>query len=79
MVELESRPLLDSTAIIVTAKHGETPLDPPRTNSLLNHRDPEPAKRGHWEPARTARRPRQVQRGSVRLKTQADTRGGGAT
>jgi hypothetical protein len=28
---LRSARLLDSTAIIVTAKHGETPLDPPRT------------------------------------------------
>ena len=28
---LRAARLLDSTAIIVTAKHGETPLDPPRT------------------------------------------------
>ena len=31
MDALRTARLLDSTAIIVTAKHGETPLDPPRT------------------------------------------------
>jgi arylsulfatase A-like enzyme len=37
MVEaLRSARLLDSTAIVVTAKHGETPLDPPRTIVLTS-------------------------------------------
>jgi hypothetical protein len=30
ITELNARGLYDSTAIIITAKHGETPLDPPR-------------------------------------------------
>ena len=33
---LKAAGLFDSTAIIVTAKHGETPLDPPRTIVLTN-------------------------------------------
>src|SRR4051794_15188084 len=33
---LKAAGLYDSTAIIVTAKHGETPLDPPRTIVLTN-------------------------------------------
>ncbi len=37
MVEaLRAAQLLDSTLIVVTAKHGETPLDPPRTVILTN-------------------------------------------
>jgi arylsulfatase A-like enzyme len=36
MDALGTAQLLDSTLIIVTAKHGETPLDPPRTIILTN-------------------------------------------
>ena len=33
---LQAAGLYDSTAIVITAKHGETPLDPPRTIVLTS-------------------------------------------